>query len=283
MGDNMSSLNPVLTSSDTAISMVRSTKHIQAMVLERDPGLCARIRQLLEADTEIEVIGSYQNFAGMLSEAQSQTPDLIVVDVETPELRDAGTLEALGLEPRPIAITTAYASGALKNFAGESVDGVVKPINAQQFERALMLARLRIERAKTEDLLRLVRSYLDASRSAPEHVRRFTIEDAGRLFFLKAEDVDWIQSAGSHVRLHSGTACHEIRDTMERVESVLDPERFLRVHRSAIVNLDRVKEFQLPEEGNMYAVLHNGTRLPLSRNYRMRLRRALRGPFKNRN
>jgi two-component system, LytTR family, response regulator len=279
----MSSFNPAMAAPDAPMSLVRSAKHIQAMVLERDPDVCARIRELLEADPEVEVVGTYQEFARMLTDAQAQTPDLMVLDVEAPELRDAGTLAGLELEPRPVTITTAYSGGALKNFAAESVDGVVKPINAQQFERALMLARLRIERAKTEDLLRLVRNYLDASRVVPEHARRFTIEDSGRLFFLKTDDIDWIQSAGSHVRLHSGTACHEIRDTMERVESVLDPQHFLRVHRSAIVNLDRVKEFQLPEEGNMYAVLHNGTRLPLSRNYRMRLRRALRGPFKTRN
>ncbi len=279
----MSSINPVVAGSDSSMSMVRNNKHIQAMVLEPDPELRARIRQLLEADPEVEVVGTYQELASMLPDAQAQMPDLLVLDVEMPEVRDAGTLDALGLESRPVSIATAYASGALKNFASESVEGVMKPINAQQFERALMLARLRIERAKTEDLLRLMRNYLDASRAAPVHVRRFTIEDSGRLFFLKVEDIDWIQSAGSYVRLHSGQACHEIRDTMERVESVLDPERFLRVHRSAIVNLDRVKEFQLPEQGNMFAVLHNGARLPLSRNYRMRLRRALRGSGKNRN
>lgn len=279
----MATLTSILTDAESTMAIPRSGKHIQAMILESDPELCARIRGFLECDPEVEVVGAYHDFDQLAADAQTQTPDLLVMDVEAPQIRDSGTLQVLGLVPVPVTIATAYSSGALKNFESETVDGLTKPLSAQQFERALMMARLRIERAKTEDLIRLIRNYLDASRTVPQYIRRFTIEADGRLFFLRVEDVDWIQSAGSHVRLHSGPNRHEIRDTMDHVEAILDPERFVRVHRSAIVNLDRVKEFQLPEEGNMYAVLQNESRIPLSRNYRTRLRRALRGPFKHRN
>ncbi len=129
--------------------------------------------------------------------------------------------------------------------------------------------------AKIEALIPLLRTQALALRAPAVYLRRFTLEEEGRWFFVKAEDVDWIQAQGNYIRLHSRSNSHRLRQTMDSLESMLDPHQFLRVHRSVIVNLERVLEFQLPARGNRFVVLQNGKRLPLGKSYRGDLRRTL--------
>lgn len=129
--------------------------------------------------------------------------------------------------------------------------------------------------AKIETLMQLLRAQGLGVRASGAYLRRFILEEEGRLFFVKAEDVDWIQAQGNYIRLHSRSHSHRLRQTMDNVESMLDPHQFLRVHRSVIVNLERVLEFQLPARGNRFVVLQNGKRLPLGKSYRGDLRRTL--------
>jgi len=150
-----------------------------------------------------------------------------------------------------------------------------KAIDAERFEASMDLAKSAIarERAGGES-----GQIVDGKQADPARIswlERLVVESDHRMFLVRAEDIDWIQSSGDYVRLHVGTACHFLRQTMKELQAKLDPKRFLRVHRSAMVNLDRVKEFYLPPTGNMFVTLNTGVSLPLRRHTRFSLRRLL--------
>lgn len=248
---------------------------IQAMVVDADALWRSRLRSYLNDEWEIEVVGEYGNEAQLMEAMRLHVPDLLVVDVQLPAIQAAGGLQHLGMGRLPVTIATAGDAQSLQQYAAGAVDALLKPVPAERFQKALMVARWHIQQAKIENLTQLLRAYLLAGRAPSSYLRRFAVEEDGRLFFLKTEDVDWIQAAGNYIRLHTGAHSHQLRHTMDSVEALLDPHQFLRVHRSVIVNLEHVLEFQLPAQGNTFVVLHNGKRLPLSRSYRGHLRRML--------
>lgn len=248
---------------------------IQAMVVDADALWRSRLRSYLNDEWEIEVVGEYGNEAQLMEAMRLHVPDLLVVDVQLPAIRAAGGLQHLGMGRLPVTIAIADDAQSLQQYAAGAVDAVLKPVPAERFQKALMVARWHIQQAKIENLTQLLRAYLLAGRAPSSYLSRFAVEEDGRLFFLKTEDVDWIQAAGNYIRLHAGAHSHQLRHTMDSVEALLDPHQFLRVHRSVIVNLERVLEFQLPAQGNTFVVLQNGKRLPLSRSYRGHLRRLL--------
>lgn len=247
---------------------------IQAMVVDADALWRSRFRSYLKDEWEIEVVGDYEDEAQLMEAMRLHVPDLLVVDVQLPAIRAAGGLQHLGMGRLPVTIATAGDAQSLQQYAAGAVDAVLKPVPAERFQKALMVARWHIQQAKIENLTQLLRAYLLA-RAPSSYLRRFAVEEDGRLFFLKAEDVDWIQAAGNYIRVHAGAHSHQLRHTMDSVEALLDPHQFLRIHRSVIVNLERVLEFQLPAQGNTLVVLQSGKRLPLSRSYRGHLRRLL--------
>jgi len=258
---------------ETETSASAPSLPIRVLVSERDVVTRMFICALLERESEMMV--TCVEDSKLLSSIQESAPDLVIVDVHASALRRASSWGSLGINPAPATIVTAYDPSAVSTFASAAIDFLVKPFDPERFEAALDLAKSEIarERAKSESDHVLSAQQVDVPPAG--WLDRLVVESEHRILLVRADDIDWIQSSGDYVRLHVGSACHILRRTMKELQVLLDPKRFLRVHRSAMVNLDRVKEFYLPPTGNMFVTLNTGVSLPLRRHSRFSLRRLL--------
>jgi len=183
--------------------------------------------------------------------------------------------EAVGIKRAPATIVTAYDPSAVSEFASSAIDFLVKPFDAERFEAALDLARLRIAGARMEFDVGEQSSAQEQQRPARRFLQRLAVEADEKIVLVKVDDIRWMQSSGNHIRLHVGKTSHLIRQSMKNLQALVDPNRFLRVHRNAIVNLDHVEEFHLPPNGNMFVKLNDGLCLPLRKANRAQLRKLL--------
>jgi len=212
--------------------------------------------------------------SSLVSSIQETVPELVIVDANTPLIRRGGNWDALGVEPPLATIVTAYDSAALSAFASIAVDMVVKPFDVERFETALDLAKSRILRARIE--LQAPDRASQEPGMPRQFVQRLAVEADEKIVLIRVEEIQWMQSLGKYIRLYVGEKSHLLRQSLKNLQAVLDPRRFLRVHRNAIVNLDHVDEFYLPPTGNMFVKLNNGVSLPLRRANRNMLRKLLR-------
>jgi two-component system LytT family response regulator len=209
----------------------------------------------------------------LISSIQETVPELVIVDANTPLIRRGGNWDALGVEPPLATIVTAYDSAALSAFASIAVDMVVKPFDVERFQTALDLAKSRILRARIE--LQVPDRASQGPIMPRQFVQRLAVEAEEKIVLIRVEEIQWMQSLGKYIRLYVGEKSHLLRQSLKNLQAVLDPRRFLRVHRNAIVNLDHVDEFHLPPTGNMFVKLNNGMSLPLRRANRTMLRKLL--------
>jgi two-component system LytT family response regulator len=211
----------------------------------------------------------------VVSSVQERAPDLVILDAHTPAIRRDKTWDALEIKSPPATIVTAYDPALLATFASIAVDLLIKPLDIERFESALDVARSRIVRARTEKETGNRSSEPRDAMLRRQFLRRLAVEAGERIVLVRVEDIQWMQSLGKHIRLHVGKTSHLLRQSMKNLQAVIDPNRFLRVHRNAIVNLDHVDEFYLPPSGNMFVKLNNGVSLPLRRANRATLRKLL--------
>jgi two-component system LytT family response regulator len=246
---------------------------IRALVVEPDAGsrrlICSLLRE--EPGMTVECVDDSR----LVSSVQEGAPDLVILDAHTPAIRRDKTWDALGIKSPPATIITAFDPAALGPFASIAVELLVKPFDVERFESALDVARSKIVRTRTGT---------ETGNQSSEHrdvmprrqfLRRLAVEAGEKIVLVRVEDIQWMQSLGKHIRLHVGQTSHLLRQSMKNLQAVLDPNRFLRVHRNAIVNLDHVDEFYLPPSGNMFVKLNSGVSLPLRRASRAALRRVL--------
>jgi len=207
---------------------------------------------------------------------QEFAPDLVIVDTHNAAITRAANWEALGVKSSPATILTSYDRTSLMPFASSSAEFLIKPFNLEGLENAIEIARSKIAnaRAKLNDLSENNCS-IDGMPRQPKFLQRFAAESEGRIVLIKVSDVLWLQSFGNYIRVHSASATPLVRNTMRKLQPLLDPALFLRIHRNAIVNLDHVVEFFLPNTGNMFVKLDNGVSLPLRRSSRASLRKFL--------
>ena len=174
-----------------------------------------------------------------------------------------------------VVFVTAYDEYALRAFEVHALDYLLKPFGRDRFRQTLKHARASLERRRAGDLgRRLLALVHDIKPEAPQ-LERLVVKSGGRVFFLRTDDIDWIEAAGNYVRLHLGEEAHLFRETMTRMEARLDTRRFVRIHRSRIVNTERIKELQPWFNGDYVVILRDGTRLTLSRGYRDKLQEQL--------
>jgi len=211
----------------------------------------------------------------LVSSVQESAPDLVIVDVHTPAIARAPNWKAVGIKRAPATIVTAYDPSAVSAFASSAIDFVVKPFEAERLEAALDLARLRIAAARMEVDAWERSSAQEQQRPARRFLQRLAVEANEKIVLVRVDDIRWMQSSGNHIRLHVGKTSYLIRQSMKNLQALLDPNRFLRVHRNAIVNLDHVEEFHLPPNGNMFVKLNDGLCLPLRKTNRALLRKLL--------
>jgi len=232
---------------------------IKAVVVDDEPLARSNVLVLLRRDAEVEVVAECGSGAEAIREIRSRKPDLVFLDVQMPECDGFDVLELLGGElPSATIFVTAYDQYALRAFETGALDYILKPFDNSRFERALLRAKERIrgkKRAQRPD--------------------RLAVKSAGQLLFIKVAEIDWIEAADYYACLHVGGKSHLLRRTIQDLEQELDPSAFCRIHRSTIVNLERVSGIVNGAEGESEVQLSTGTRLSLSRRYRKQLQSRL--------
>lgn len=260
-----------------------------------------RVRRLLQNEADVEVVGEAGTGREAVRMINELSPDLVCLDVQMPELDGFGVLQELDGGAVPMVLfVTAYDEHAQRAFDVHAVDYVLKPVDADRFRAAFDRARTqRAHAAAAErlgELLATVRRLADGGgdkgdgnvlagvaaataaangASNGRYASRILVKHDGRMFFVKTTEIDWIEADRNYVKLHVGKAAHTIRDRISHLEETLDPRLFARIHRSTIVNLNRVREMQQWFSGDYVVILEDGTRLRLSRHYRDRVEKQV--------
>jgi two-component system, LytTR family, response regulator len=242
---------------------------LRTLIVDDEPLARDGVRMHLEDQHDIEVIGECADGEEALAMIRATEPDLVFLDVQMPGLDGFGVLEALrdGRMPE-IVFVTAYDQFALQAFESYALDYLLKPYDADRFQRSLDRVRTHLRgRRRIEADARLLRM-LDEMRSRPQYLERIVVRSGGRILILRIDDIDWIEAAANYVKLHVGGRTYLLRETMTRMEQQLDPERFVRIHRSTIVRVDRIRMLEPLFQGDYLVILEDGSRLPSSRGYR---------------
>lgn len=242
---------------------------IRAFLVEDEPLAREKLRTMLRKDSEIEIVGEAANGKQAVEGIEQHQPDLLFLDVQIPGMDGFRVLETLKVEKLPVIIfVTAYNQYALKAFEFYALDYLLKPFDRQRLTKAVDRAKTHIRKDRGTQLNEGILELLRELKEKPKHLSRIAIRTDGRVFFVKAEEIDWIGAEGNYVSLHMGKESYLLRETITNMEGQMDPTRFLRIHRSTIVNIDRVKELQPWFHGEYRVLLRDGTQLVLSRSYR---------------
>jgi two-component system LytT family response regulator len=250
---------------------------IRTLVVEDEPMARERVLALLQQQPDIEVVGECGDGAQAVSAIESLVPELVFLDVQIPVMDGFGVIRAVSPERMPMVVfTTAYDEYALRAFEVHALDYLLKPFDRARFQRALDRVRESRERKRAGDLWRrLLAMVQDLKPEAAPAPERIVVKSGGRIFFIRADEIEWVDAAGNYVRLHVKGEAHLFRETMTAMEKRLDPVQFVRIHRSHIVNVAHIRELQPGIAGEQVVVLRSGARLTLSRGYRSRLRERM--------
>ncbi len=246
---------------------------IRVLIVDDERPARERARELLEKEPGIEIVGACACAEDAARAIRAFEPDLMFFGVRAPAAHGLSALREMGAERMPAVVFVVVPDErALRAFENHSFDYVVKPIDAGQLRDALRSARERPSSGLPGTFQRRLLSLLEELRHRARSFDRLVIKTGGKLSFLKAEAIDWIGAEGNYVRIHAGRESPLVRETMTEIETRLDPARFVRIHKSTIVNTDRIREIQPLFNGTHSVLLHDGTRLTWSRGYREQLR-----------
>ena len=249
---------------------------IRALVVDDEPLARERLRMLLASEDWLEIVHECADGLSAVSAIQKLRPDLVFLDVEMPGATGFDVIEAIGADRMPFVVfVTAYDKYAIKAFDVHAVDYLLKPFDRERFHKALARARQQLEQRSSGELERRLLALVNDLKPAHQRMERFVVKSGGRVFFVRAEEIDWIEAAGNYVKLHVGAEAHLFRETMNALEARLNPDTFYRIHRSHIVNIERVRELQPWFNGEYVVFLKSGTRLTLSRGYREKLQERI--------
>jgi len=265
--------------------MSAEAKKIRALIVDDEPLARRTIRDLLSEDPEVCVAGECGGGAEAVESIRRQPPDLLFLDIQMPGMNGLDVLSNIEFERIPaIIFVTAYDAYALKAFEVHALDYLLKPFTDERFKEALARAKSHVELREVRVLAESLRAFLNertvaepAAASRREFLTRFMVKVGGRVIFVKSADVDWIEADNYYIKLHVGGKNHMLRLSMKELEERLDPKSFWRIHRSAIINLERVRELRQNHAGEYVVVLTDGTELKLSRGRRERLHELLMG------
>ena len=253
-----------------------STK-IRTLIVDDEPLARRNIRLLLEKDPQIEILEECRNGLEAIKAINTHSPDLIFLDIQMPELDGFDVLQHVGPEHiHAIIFVTAFDQYALKAFEVHALDYLLKPFDDERFANALRRAKMQIEAREIDRLSKRLIALLEereSNRKTPQdkYLTRVMIKASGRMVLVKVEEIDFIEADGNYAKLHVGRKSHLLREKMNDLEGQLDPEKFVRIHRSTIVNVDRIKEMHPHFNGDYIVVLGDGRRLRLSRSRREKI------------
>jgi two-component system LytT family response regulator len=243
----------------------------RALIVDDERLARQRIRRFLASEPDFESAGECTSAPEAIGWLTRTSADVLFLDIQMPEMNGFDLLEAIPASVPVVIFVTAYDEYALRAFEVNAFDYLLKPFDRQKFQRCVQRARAQLSRVRSGELNhRLVRLLADL-RGRHDATTRFAVKSGGRVFFVRTDEIDWIEAADNYVCLHAGAERHLIRETMNSVEAKLDPGKFARIHRSAIVNVNRIKELQPWFRGDYVVLLESGTKLTLSRTYRDRL------------
>jgi two-component system LytT family response regulator len=239
------------------------------------------VKTLLKNWPQIEIVAECKDGLSALNEIMKWQPDLIFLDIQMPDLDGFEMLEQLQLEKIPhIIIISAHDKYALKAFDNSAIDYLLKPLTKERFDQAIQKA-INIRADTNENLLKMLNTILNdkKNRNSLKYLTRFLIRENKRLFFLKVEKVDWLEGAGDYVKIHQGDKTSLMNSSLTELENRLDPDHFIRIHRSTIVNIDFIKELHPHSNGEFIIVLKNNNSVKLSRSYKDRIKPFLERPL----
>jgi two-component system LytT family response regulator len=266
---------------------------LRVLIVDDEAFARQRLRRLLTEQPDVEVVGEAANGREAIALITTHDPDVVLLDVQMPRVDGFGVLRGLD-GPAPLVIfVTAFDEHAVSAFNVHAFDYILKPVEPTRFTDAIERARAQIAQSTIAERHAKLVAFLDASPGAPARelaaasaepapgggrapLDRLLVKEEGRMYFVAVTEIDWIEAFGNYARLHTGPRTHLIRETMATLERALDVRRFARIHRSTIVNLDRVRQMDLWGSGDYMVRLADGTQLKLSRWYRDRLEARLR-------
>lgn len=258
--------------------------NIRTVIIDDEPYARRRVRELLEGHNDVEVVGECGDGIEAILLIERQAPDLLFLDVQMPEVDGLGVLERVRSDRMPVVIfVTAYEKYAVRAFEACALDYLLKPYDEERFEKAVNRAKaqLRLEEEtgnRAQETLRFAPPAKERVAGA-KHLERVVVKTDGRVLFFRTDEIDWIEAYGNYVRLHVGRVTYLLREAISSMEDELDPSKFVRIHRSTLVNIERIKELQTMFHGQYAVVLRDGTELTLSRRYRIRLEATIGRPL----
>lgn len=267
-------------------------RQLRVLIVDDEAFARQRLRRLLSEESDVEIVGEAANGREAVALITTHDPDVVLLDVQMPRVDGFGVLRALD-GPAPLVIfVTAFDEHAVAAFNVHAFDYILKPVDPSRFSEAIARARAQIAQSTAAERHAKLVAFLDTSASgsgeapataepAPNAASRpaldrLLVKEEGRMYFVPVGDIDWIEAFGNYARLHTGPRTHLIRETMATLERALDTRRFARIHRSTIVNLDRIRQMDLWGSGDYMVRLADGTQLKLSRWYRDRLEARMR-------
>jgi two-component system LytT family response regulator len=230
-----------------------------------------RLRRHLSEDPDIDIIGECAGGQEAIDAIRQLAPDLLLLDVQMPEVDGFDVLAAVGAGTVPAVIfVTAYDQFALRAFEVHALDYILKPFEAERLRKTVNRAKQQLA-GRTPGAADKVGGLLEEMRTQSKYPRRLAVRSDGRTVFLPVGDIDYVEAAGNYLRIQAGTESHMIRERLTQLEARLDPDLFARIHRSTIVNVDRIKEMSPLFNGDQVLILRNGKKLTLSRTFRDQL------------
>lgn len=253
---------------------------LTTLIVDDEPLAREGLRALLSRDPEVSTIREARNGREAVATIRESNPDLVFLDVQMPEMDGFEVVRKIGAEHMPaVVFVTAHDKYAIQAFEINALDYLLKPVIEERFVKALVRAKIRIRSDGETDSARQIIGLLETITSPRRYLKRLAVRSAGKTVFVDVEDVDWIEAAENYVELHVGRVSHLLHVTMNTLEKSLDPEIFLRIHRSVIVNFSRIKDLESGAHGEYVITLRDGARLQSGRTYSQRLRALADNPF----
>jgi two-component system LytT family response regulator len=254
--------------------------HIKTIIVDDEPLACRRIQRLLRFDEEISIVAVCTNGEEAVRAISEHQPELLFLDIQMPGMDGFQVLSQIDMSNPPLILfVTAYDRYALQAFEVHAVDYLLKPFDRHRFEKSVTRAKEMIRQNRNDEISKTLEAIRQEIQVRPQYLDRFVIKSGGRIFFLKSQQIDWIEAQGKYVVIHTGKETHLLREGISSIEADLDPRKFVRIHRSTILNIDRIKELQPWFHGDCKVLLFDGTELMLSRYYRDRLDHLLGRPL----
>jgi two-component system LytT family response regulator len=253
---------------------------LTTLIVDDEPLAREGLRLLLSRDPEVSAIREARDGREAVAAIRESSPDLLFLDVQMPEMDGFAVVRNIGAELMPaVVFVTAHDQYAIRAFEINALDYLLKPVMEERFVKTLVRAKSRISSSVAADSSQQIISLLETIASPRSYLKRLAVRSAGKTEFVDVEDIDWIEAAENYVEVHAGRMTRLLHVTMNVLEKSLDPKNFLRIHRSLIVNVDRIKNLESDAHGEYVITLRDGVRLQSGRTYSGRLRALMNNPF----